>query len=81
MPDLDPATLAERVLRLSRSPPFDLMPVEDVTVLAHSRTRAVLPHADRAGTGRRTHDGALRPLAGRLRLADHVTRPMSATPR
>ena len=72
MPDQDPATLAERVLRLSRSPPFDLMPVEDVTVLAAAGreqsfpTRTVLAHA-----GERSMAHYV-PLAGRLRLSDHV---------
>jgi len=68
MPELDPATLAERVLRLSRSPPFDLMPVEDVTVLAGAGremsfpTRTVLAHAGERATAHYV------PLAGRLRL-------------
>ena len=72
MPDLDPATLAERVLRLSRSPPFDQMPVEDVTVLAAAGreqsfpTRTVLVHA-----GERSMAHYV-PLAGRLQLSDHL---------
>jgi CRP-like cAMP-binding protein len=72
MPELDPATLAERVLRLSRSPPFDQMPVEDVTVLAAAGrersfpTRTVLVHA-----GERSMAHYV-PLAGRLRLSEHV---------
>jgi hypothetical protein len=72
MPDLDPAMLAERVLRLSRSPPFDQMPVEDVTVLAAAGreqsfpTRTVLVHA-----GERSMAHYV-PLAGRLQLSDHL---------
>ena len=68
MPELDPATLAERVLRLSRSAPFDQMPVDDVTVLAAAGreqsvpTRTVLAH-----TGERAMAHYV-PLAGRLRL-------------
>jgi CRP-like cAMP-binding protein len=68
MPELDPATLAERVLRLSRSPPFDLMPVEDVTVLAGAGreksfpTRTVVGHAGERAMAHYV------PLAGRLRL-------------
>jgi CRP-like cAMP-binding protein len=68
MPELDPATLAERVLRLSRSPPFDMMPVEDVTVLAGAGrelsfpTRTVLAHAGERAMAHYV------PLAGRLRL-------------
>ena len=69
MPELDPATLAERVLRLSRSAPFDLMPVEDVTVLAGAGreqsfpVRTVLAHAGERAMAHYV------PLAGRLRLA------------
>lgn len=72
MPELDPATLAERVLRLSRSPPFDLMPVEDVTVLAAAGrersfpTRTVLAHA-----GERSMAHYV-PLAGRVQLSDRL---------
>ena len=79
MPDLDPATLAERVLRLSRSPPFDLMPVEDVTVLAtvgreqSFPTRTVLARA-----GERTMAHYV-PLAGRLRLSDNPLVEVQAT--
>jgi CRP-like cAMP-binding protein len=68
MPELDPATLAERVLRLSRSPPFDVMPVEDVTVLAGAGreqsfpTRTVIAHAGERAMAHYV------PLAGRLRL-------------
>jgi len=79
MPDLDPATLAERVLRLSRSPPFDLMPVEDVTVLAtvgreqSFPTRTVLARA-----GERTMAHYV-PLAGRLRLSNNPLVEVQAT--
>jgi CRP-like cAMP-binding protein len=72
MPELDPATLAERVLRLSRSAPFDLMPVEDVTVLAGAGreqsfpTRTVLAHAGERAMAHYV------PLAGRLRLEADV---------
>ena len=68
MPELDPATLAERVLRLSRSAPFDQMPVDDVTVLAAAGreqsfpTRTVLAHAGERAMAHYV------PLAGRLRL-------------
>jgi len=68
MPELDPATLAERVLRLSRSPPFDVMPVEDVTVLAGAGreqsfpVRTVLAHAGERAMAHYV------PLAGRLRI-------------
>jgi CRP-like cAMP-binding protein len=68
MPEIDPATLAERVLRLSRSPPFEQMPVEDVTVLAAAGrerafpTRTVLVHA-----GERSMAHYV-PLAGRIQL-------------
>ena len=68
MPELDPATLAERVLRLSRSAPFDQMPVEDVTVLAGAGReqsfpiRTVLAHAGERAMAHYV------PLAGRLRL-------------
>jgi CRP-like cAMP-binding protein len=68
MPELDPATLAERVLRLSRAPPFDQLPVEDVTLLAAAGreqifpSRTVLAHA-----GERSMAHYV-PLAGRLRL-------------
>lgn len=68
MPELDPATLAERVLRLSRSSPFDQMPVEDVTVLAAAGreksfpTRTVLAHGGERAMAHYV------PLAGRLRL-------------
>jgi len=79
MPEVDPATLAERVLRLSRSPPFDLMPVEDVTVLAAAGreqsfpARTVLAHA-----GERTMAHYV-PLAGRLRLSDRPLVEVQAT--
>jgi CRP-like cAMP-binding protein len=72
VPELDPATLAERVLRLSRTPPFDEMPVEDVTLLAAVGreqlfpTRTVLAHA-----GERTMAHYVQ-LAGRLRLLSDV---------
>jgi len=72
MPELDPATLAERVLRLSSAPPFDQMSVEDVTLLAAVGreqvfpTRTVLAHA-----GERTMAHYVQ-LAGRLRLLSDV---------
>jgi CRP-like cAMP-binding protein len=73
MPELDPATLTERVLRLSRSFPFDLMPVEDVSLIAAAGreqgfpTRTVLVHA---GERSRAHYVQ---LAGRLRvISDHL---------
>lgn len=78
MPELDPATLAERVLRLSRSPPFDLMPVEDVTLLAAEGreqafpSRTVLGHA---GEHAMAHYVA---LAGRLRLMSDLPELASA---
>jgi CRP-like cAMP-binding protein len=68
MPEVDPATLTERVLRLSRSAPFDQMPVDDVTVLAAAGreqsfpTRTVLAHAGERAMAHYV------PLAGRLRL-------------
>jgi CRP-like cAMP-binding protein len=68
VPELDPATLAERVLRLSRTPPFDQMPVEDVTLLAAVGreqifpTRTVLAHAGERAMAHYVQ------LAGRLRL-------------
>jgi len=72
MPELDPATLTERVLRLSRSPPFDTMPVEDVSLIAAVGrelafpTRTVLVHA-----GERSPAHYVQ-LAGRLRvISDH----------
>jgi len=72
MPELDPATLTERVLRLSRSFPFDTMPVEDVSMIAAAGreqafpTRTVLVHA---GERSRAHYVQ---LAGRLRvISDH----------
>jgi len=70
MPEVDPATLAERVLRLSRSPPFDLMPVEDVTVLAAvGREQSFPARTVLARAGERTMAHYV-PLAGRLRLSD-----------
>jgi CRP-like cAMP-binding protein len=70
MPELDPATLAERVLRLSRSPPFDLMPVEDVTVLAAvGREQSFPSRTVLARAGERTMAHYV-PLAGRLRLSN-----------
>jgi CRP-like cAMP-binding protein len=70
MPEVDPATLAERVLRLSRSPPFDLMPVEDVTVLAAvGREQSFPVRTVLARAGERTMAHYV-PLAGRLRLSD-----------
>ena len=71
MPDQDPATLAERVLRLSRSPPFDQMPVEDVTVLA-SAGREQSFHGTVLGHAGERSMAHYVPLAGRLRLSDHV---------
>lgn len=68
MPELDPASLAERVLRLSRSRPFDQMDRDELALVAaagreqHIRTRTVLVHA-----GERAMAHYL-PLAGRLRL-------------
>jgi CRP-like cAMP-binding protein len=43
MPELDPATLAERVLQLSRSPLFDRMSVEDLTLIAAAGREEVIP--------------------------------------
>jgi len=68
MPELDPATLAERVLRLSHTAPFDLMTAEELTVLAAVGreqafpTRTVLVNA---GERARAH---YVPLTGRLEL-------------
>lgn len=68
MPELDPATLAERVLRLSRSALFDQMPVEDLRVLASAGreqsfpTRTVLAHGGERAMAHYV------PLAGRLWL-------------
>ena len=79
MPDLDPATLAERVLRLSRSPPFDLMPVEDVTVLAAvGREQSFPSRTVLARAGERTMAHYV-PLAGRLRLSDTPLIEVQAT--
>ena len=43
MPELDSATLAERVLQLSRSPLFDRMSVEDLTLIAGAGREEVVP--------------------------------------
>src|SRR5262245_29375023 len=43
MPELDSATLAERVLRLSRTPLFDRMSVEDLTLIAAGGREEVIP--------------------------------------
>jgi CRP-like cAMP-binding protein len=43
MPELDPATLAERVLQLSRSPLFDRLSVEDLTLIAAAGREEVVP--------------------------------------
>ncbi|HZJ56007.1 MAG TPA: cyclic nucleotide-binding domain-containing protein [Myxococcaceae bacterium] len=68
MSELDPATLAERVLRLSRSPPFDRMSLEDLTLVAAAGREQVFPSRTvlaRAGERAGAH---YVPLAGRLRL-------------
>lgn len=68
MPELDPTTLAERVLRLSRSTPFEHLGTEALSLLAAAGreetvpTRTVLVHA-----GERAAAHYL-PLAGRLRV-------------
>jgi CRP-like cAMP-binding protein len=68
MAEIDPPVLAERVLRLSRSPPFDLMTADQLALLAAAGrervfpSRTVLIHA-----GERSMAHYL-PLAGRLRL-------------
>jgi len=68
VPELDPPTLAERVLRLSRSAPFDLMSADQLALLAAVAreqafpSRTVLVHA-----GERSPAHYI-PLAGRLRL-------------
>ena len=68
MPELDPATLAERVLRLSRSPPFDQMTVEDVTLLAAAgRERSYPTRTLLVRAGERSVAHYVQ-LAGRLRL-------------
>ncbi|RPH71385.1 MAG: hypothetical protein EHM78_07510 [Myxococcaceae bacterium] len=68
MPELDSATLAERVLRLSRSPPFDRMSVEDLTLLAAAGREEVIPTRTvlaRAGERASAHYVQ---LAGRLHV-------------
>jgi len=68
MAEIDPPILAERVLRLSRSPPFDMMTADQLALLAAAGReqafagRTVLVHA-----GERSSAHFL-PLAGRLRL-------------
>ena len=68
MPELDPATLAERVLRLGRSPPFDLLPVEDVTLLAAAGREQVFPSRTVLGHAGERSMAHYVQLAGRLRL-------------
>lgn len=68
MPELDSATLAERVLRLSRSPPFDRMSVEDLTLMAAAGREEVIPTRTvlaRAGERASAHYVQ---LAGRLHV-------------
>jgi CRP-like cAMP-binding protein len=68
MPELDSATLAERVLRLSRSPLFDRMSVEDLTLIAAAGREEVIPVRTvlvRAGERASAHYVQ---LAGRLHL-------------
>ena len=68
MPELDPATLAERVLRLSRSSPFDLMPVEEVTLLAAAGREQAFPSRTVLGHAGERSMAHYVQLAGRLRL-------------
>ena len=68
MPELDPATLAERVLRLSRTAPFDLMTAEELTVLAAvGREQAFPTRTVLANSGERARAHYV-PLTGRLAL-------------
>jgi CRP-like cAMP-binding protein len=73
MPELDPATLAERVLRLSRAAPFDLMTTEELTVIAAGGREQVFPTRTVLVNGGERAAAHYVPLTGRLRLhTDHV---------
>jgi CRP-like cAMP-binding protein len=68
MPELDPATLAERVLRLSRTLPFDQMTAEELTVLAAvGREQAFPTRTVLVNSGERARAHYV-PLTGRLEL-------------
>jgi CRP-like cAMP-binding protein len=68
MPDLDPATLAERVLRLSRTAPFDLMTAEELTTLAAAGREQTFPTRTVLVNGGERASAHYVPLTGRLRL-------------
>lgn len=69
MPDLDPATLAERVLRLSRTAPFDRMTAEELTALASAGREQAFPTRTVLVNGGERASAHYVPLTGRLRLS------------
>ena len=78
MPELDPATLAERVLRLSRSPLFDRMSVEDLTLIAAAGREEVIPVRTILGHEGERASAHYVQLAGKLHLG-HLPELGSAT--
>jgi len=68
MPELDPATLAERVLRLSHTAPFDLMTAEELTVLAAVGREQAFPTRTVLVNGGERARAHYVPLTGRLEL-------------
>ena len=78
MSELDPATLAERVLRLSRSAPFDRMSVEDLTLLAAAGREQVFPTRTVLVRGGERAQAHYVQLAGRLRLMSDLPEVVAA---